>query len=142
VDLDKARALARARAYGLCEGCRQSYGRGLDPHHRKARGSGGVHRTAAVIANDIRNILALCRPCHDMTEAADTWSETEGKGWRVPSWGDPFTTPALIHTVNGYGWWLLTESGGYQWVDLPLHWRVTHGSDPSESTPSAQPSET
>jgi hypothetical protein len=30
---------------------------------------------------------------------------------------DPYDVPAKIHTVNGYGWWYLTEDGGYLWAD-------------------------
>jgi hypothetical protein len=30
---------------------------------------------------------------------------------------DPREVPAKIHTVNGYGWWHLTEEGGYRWAD-------------------------
>lgn len=130
--LETARLLARARSYGLCEGCSQHTGGKLDPHHRQARGSGGVHRQAAQVANHVCNLLALCRPCHDKTEAGDTWRETEGMGWRIPKWvANPHEIPALIFTVNGRGWWKLTPDGGYEWVDLPLDWRVTHGSDPS-----------
>ena len=136
MDLATSKALARARSYGLCEGCGLPARSRLDPHHRQARGSGGVHRQAAEVANDVRNLLALCRVCHDKTEAGDTWAETEGLGWRIPKWvPDPFAVPAYIFTVNGRAWWLLTEDGGYKWVDLPVHWRVTHGSEPSESTP-------
>lgn len=122
--LEVSRALARARAWGHCEGCGlPTHGR-LDPHHRKARGAGGVHRLAAVVANDVRNLLALCRPCHDRTEHADTWTETESLGWRVPQHRDPFITPALIYTANGHGWWLLTKDGGYLWADRESTWRV------------------
>lgn len=143
MDLETARLLARARSYGLCEGCREYTGGKLDPHHRQARGSGGVHRQAAEVANHVCNLLALCRVCHDKTEAGDTWAETEGLGWRIPKWvRDPWSVPAYIFTVNGRGWWLLTEEGGYKWVDLPPDWRVTHGSEPSGSTPSASPSPT
>lgn len=131
--LEVSSALARARAWGHCEGCGLTLSGRLDPHHRKARGMGGVHRDPAHLANDVRNLLALCRPCHDKTEAADTWAETEALGWRVPSWRDPFITPCLIHTVNGYGWWLLTQDGGYLSTGQEPHWRIpapSHGSEP------------
>lgn len=123
--LEDAVALVRARAWGHCEGCGLPITGRLDPHHRKARGSGGVHRDAAAVANDVRNLLAVCRVCHDRTEHADTWAETEALGWRVPSWRDSFATPALIHTANGYGWWHLTKEGGYLWADLDTTWRIT-----------------
>lgn len=122
--LEVSSAMARARAWGHCEGCGLTISGRFDPHHRKARGAGGVHREAAVIANDVRNLLALCRVCHDRTEHADTWGETEALGWRVPQWRDSFITPALIHTVNGFGWWILTQDGGYLWADLDRNWRI------------------
>lgn len=128
--LEVSSAMARARAWGHCEGCGLSISGRFDPHHRKARGAGGVHRDAAAVANDVRNLLALCRICHDRTEHADSWAETEALGWRVPSWRDPFITPCLIYTANGYGWWLLTPDGGYLWADREPSWRIptrSHG---------------
>lgn len=88
---------------------------------------GGVHGLAAEIANDVRNLLALCRVCHDKTEHADTWAECLALGWRVGPGADPLTTPALIHTVNGTGWWLLTEDGGYRWIDREPQERLPFG---------------
>jgi hypothetical protein len=124
--LRQSAALARERSWGRCEGCGLPIHGRLDPHHRQARQAGGVHRAAAVIANDVRNLLALCRPCHDGTEDAERWQECIGLGWRIPkAHRDPLNVPALIHTVNGYGWWLLTEDGGYRWVDRALDWRIT-----------------
>lgn len=112
---EAAAALALARSYGLCEGCGIP-GR-LDPHHRMTRGSGGVHGAAAEVSNDVRNILMLCRPCHDLTLA-----DAPGCiliGWVIErrSGIDPYGVPAKIHTVNGRGWWYLTEDGGYKWAD-------------------------
>lgn len=90
---------------------------GLDPHHRMTRGSGGVHGTAAAVSNEVRNLLMLCRPCHDLT-LSDAARCIE-MGWvierRTGVW--PEQVPAKIHTVNGRGWWFLTEDGGYRWAD-------------------------
>ena len=130
--LEVSSALARSRCWGHCEGCGLSISGRLDPHHRKARGSGGVHREAAAVADDVRNLLALCRVCHDRTEHADTWAETEALGWRVPQWRDSFGTPALLYTPNGHGWWMLTKDGGYRWVDLGPTWRVPTTFDGSQ----------
>jgi predicted MFS family arabinose efflux permease len=58
MSFETARALAQARSFGLCEGCRAMTT--LDPHHRMTRGSGGVHRAAAEVSNDPRNLLMLC----------------------------------------------------------------------------------
>jgi len=110
-----AKALASARSYGMCEGCRIP-GR-LDPHHRMTRGSGGVHGAASAVSNDVRNILMLCRPCHDQT-LSDA-ATCIGLGWVVERRAgvDPLEVPAYIWTVNGRGWWYLTEDGGYRWAD-------------------------
>lgn len=134
--LEVSRDLARARCFGMCEGCR-AYGRVLDPHHRRTRGSGGVHRAAAEAANDVRNLLMLCREqCHESTLDARTVAECIAKGWVIErrSGADPFDTPALIHTVNGYGWWFLLEDGGYRWADLPDTYRLPA---PAEGEPDA-----
>jgi hypothetical protein len=115
VKFEIAKALAQARSYGLCEGCRAFTA--LDPHHRMTRGSGGVHRAASDVSNDPRNLLMLCRVCHDLTLSdagpciADGWVIERRAGM------NPHDVPAKIHTVNGYGWWYLTEDGGYRWAD-------------------------
>lgn len=124
--LDLAQDLVRARCYGACEGC-GAYG-AVQVHHRQARGMGGVSRAAAELASDVRNLLALCPSCHERTERAETWAETESLGWRVPHWADPFETPALLYTVNGHGWWYLYETG-YRRADLDVNYRITWRSD-------------
>ena len=110
-----AKALAQARSYGMCEGCRAFTT--LDPHHRMTRGAGGVHGVASQASNDPRNLLMLCRGCHDRT-LSDAGACIE-IGWVVERRAgvDPLEVPAKIHTVNGYGWWYLTEEGGYRWAD-------------------------
>lgn len=115
MSFEAAKALAQARSYGLCEGCRASAP--LDPHHRMTRGSGGVHGAAGVVSNDPRNLLMLCRICHDRT-LADA-SACIGLGWVIERRAgvDARDIPAKIHTVNGHGWWYLTEDGGYDWAD-------------------------
>lgn len=133
MDLDKARKLVMARSWGKCEGC-GVFGRLLDPHHRRARGAGGVHGAAAEIANDVRNLLALCRPCHDETEHAQTWDLTETTGWRIPHFvDDPLVIPALIHTVNGYAWWYLTQDAGYRWIDSDPTQRISYKASTDDS---------
>lgn len=120
MEWERAKRLVMLRAYGptgMCEGCGK-WGFPLDPHHRQARGAGGVHGAAADTANDVRNILALCRSCHDETEHAETWDLTQSIGWRMPKWIErPADVPALLHTVNGYGWQFLTSDVGYLWMD-------------------------
>lgn len=112
---ENAKALAQARSSGQCEGCGVP-GR-LDPHHRMTRGSGGVHGAAYHVSNDPRNLLMLCRICHDRT-LADAQA-CIGVGWVIErrSGVDPHKVPAKIYTVQGYGWWFLTEDSGYRWAD-------------------------
>jgi hypothetical protein len=115
VKFEAAKALAQARSWACCEGCRASAP--LDPHHRMTRGSGGVHGAAYGASNDPRNLLMLCRICHDRT-LADA-PACIAIGWVVERRAgvDPREVPAKIHTVNGYGWWFLTADGGYEWAD-------------------------
>ncbi len=112
---EAAKLLAQARSYGACEGCRAFTT--LDPHHRMTRGIGGVHRVASDVSNDCRNLLMLCRSCHNRT--LDHAAECIAVGWVIERRAgvDPREVPAKIHTVNGYGWWYLTEEGGYLWAD-------------------------
>lgn len=125
--LETMQGIVAARAHGICEGCGQ-YGLVCHTHHRRARGMGGTHREQEERKNDPRNALRLCAiTCHPATEHEDTWQECAGKGWRISLNGqrDPFLTPVLIYTVNGYGWWLLGENGDYRWIDWPLEKRIT-----------------
>lgn len=135
MDLEQGRRLALARSWGKCEGCGK-FGLKLDPHHRQARGMGGVHGDAAQRANDVRNFLALCRSCHDETEHAQTWDLTEATGWRIPHFvDDALVIPALIHTVNGYAWWDLTQDAGYRWIDSDPSQRISYAASSDDSKP-------
>lgn len=131
MELAVSRGLCKARAHGICEGCGGYVGGALDAHHRQARGMGGVSRAAAVVANDVRNLLALCRACHDRTEEASEWAFCISVGWRIPHYVevDPRWVPAMIHTVNGYGWWRLHEDGGYVWVGFETTTRIEYDSE-------------
>ncbi len=116
VSFEAAKARAQARVWGQCEGC-GAHGGHLDAHHRQTRGAGGTHGAAAAVSNDVRNLLMLCRPCHDRT-LSNAYACIE-IGWVIERRAgvDPRGVPAKIHTVNGYGWWYLTEEGGYRWAD-------------------------
>lgn len=115
MSFEAAKALAQARSYGLCEGCGTSGS--LDPHHRMTRGSGGVYRAGSDVSNDCRNLLMLCRGCHDFTLTSAP--SCIAIGWVIERRAgvDPREVPAHIYTVNGRGWWYLTEDGGYRWAD-------------------------
>lgn len=114
--LEVAQDLVRARCWGRCEGC-GAFG-SVQVHHRNPRGMGGVSRAAAERSNSPDNMLALCPRCHNETEDASTWRQCVGLGWRLLHGDDPASVPALIHTVQGYGWWFLDNQGGYRWADL------------------------
>lgn len=131
MNFEQAKAVAKARVYGTCEGCGQ-HGTdvALDAHHRTTRGMGGVHGAAAAVSNNPRNLLMLCRACHDRT--LNDAAACIALGWVIErrSGVDPHSTPAKIHTVNGHGWWYLTEAGDYQWSDvlnLKPHFELTYG---------------
>lgn len=130
-----AKALAQARSYGLCEGCRAFTA--LDPHHRMTRGSGGVHRAASDVSNDPRNLLMLCRVCHDRTLADAQACILIGWVIERRAGVDPREVPAKIHTVQGHGWWFLTEQGGYRWADvenLDPAYALTYEADPGDTS--------
>lgn len=112
-DLDSARRLVLARAHGRCEGCGLELT--LEVHHRQPRGMGGVSRLGAAVSNAVPNLLALGRVCHDLTEAEPT--ACRDLGWLVPHPIDSWTVPALLRTVNGYGWYRLELDATYTWVD-------------------------
>lgn len=64
-ELDAIRPLLRQRSQGRCEiGLPGCWGVARDPHHRKLRSRGGT--------NDLDNLLASCRPCHDWAHANGT----------------------------------------------------------------------
>jgi hypothetical protein len=115
MSFEAAKALAQARSYGFCEGC--GIPGALDPHHRMTRGSGGVHGSAEAVSNDVRNLLMLCRICHDHTLADAEWCMKIGWVIERRSGVNPHDVPAHIYTVNGRGWWFLTADGGYRWAD-------------------------
>ena len=95
MDLERAKVQVKARSHGMCEGCGK-FGKILQVHHRQARQMGGVSGEAADVANDVRNLLALCQACHDETEHAETWDLAEQLGWRIPKWvPDPHPVPLV-----------------------------------------------
>lgn len=123
--LEASNRLVRLRCGGRCEGCGQ-HGP-VDVHHRRARGSGGVHGKAVEVANSVRNLLALCRACHDRTEDADEWEECQALGWRISHQFDvdPREVPALIYTAQGQAWWQLTEDACFVWIDWAKSQRLS-----------------
>jgi hypothetical protein len=40
----------------------------LDTHHRRGRGTGGSKRDDRIVIMGKRNLLATCRPCHDLAK--------------------------------------------------------------------------
>lgn len=136
MNFEAAKAIAQARVWGQCEGCGK-HGSPLDPHHRMTRGSGGVHGAAADVSNDPRNLLMLCRTCHDLTLTDATTCMPVGWVVERRAGVDPREVPAKIHTVNGYGWWYLTEQGGYRWADelnLQIDYGLTYKIENEEET--------
>lgn len=107
---DAIRPQIFARAHNLCEGCGRT--RAEEVHHRQPRGMGGVHGAAARHSNSAPNLLALCRPCHNITEDEPTLARSWG--WLVEHPLDSWTEPALIVPVYGRGWWYLEPDLTYR----------------------------
>lgn len=102
-----------ARAWNRCEVCGNAPA--TDAHHRQPRGMGGVHGTAHTLAHRVSNGVAVCRPCHDRIDAdAGT---ARANGWLIPHPHNSSQFPALLFTVNGYGWWQLDDECGYWAID-------------------------
>lgn len=131
------------RCWSRCEVCGDSAG--LDPHHRRSRGMGGVHGEAEeVISHELSNYLAICRLCHDRIDAEPTFAIS--RGWLIPRAMpvEPVQVPAWIWTAQGRGWWFVcppTIPDGFEWLDplvpstqeyleaLGLDWRATLGAN-------------
>jgi hypothetical protein len=105
-----AKALALVRAHQLCEGCGTAFAD--DVHHRQPRGMGGVHGAAAREAHRGYNLLALCRRCHDLTEAEPALCRAQG--WLVPHPIQVALIPALIVPIYGRAWYYLDAEFGYR----------------------------
>lgn len=132
------------RCWGRCEICTE--GTGLDPHHRRSRGMGGVHGDAEeIISHDLSNYLAICRPCHDRIDAEPEFAIS--RGWLIPRALpiEPVQVPAWIWTAQGRAWWFVCPPpipDGFEWLDglsprgkeyleaLGLDWAGTVGADP------------
>lgn len=106
--------VVRARAWGLCEV--DGHTAGLQTHHRQPRGMGGVSRDGMAV-NRPSALLRVCLLCHNTIEHEREWAYAMGYLVQRPT--VPGTVPVWLHTVNGRGWWLLTDDGCYQWQDLP-----------------------
>lgn len=80
------RVIVLARSFGRCElGATCCTVKAVDVHHRKNRGQGGT--------NDLWNLLAACRACHDYAHRHPT--QAYALGWLIESWRDPAEVPVL-----------------------------------------------
>lgn len=81
-ELRHATALLTARSGGRCEiGLPECRGAFRERHHRQRR------NPRDPISNDLANLLAVCRSCHQWAHAHPTVSRDHG--WIVPKWADP-----------------------------------------------------
>lgn len=109
----RGRQLVNDRSHGRCEVCAAKDS--LQWSHRRARGQGGSWAPS--------NGCRLCYACHAWVEAQPVLADAGG--WRLVHRDvDPATVPVWLNTVNGFGWWLLDDDGGYEraWpedYDLP-----------------------
>lgn len=100
-------AIVRARSMNLCEVCGA---RGLQTHHRQARGMGGVSGVGKAV-NKPSALIRVCLFCHNWIEHNRT--AAEGLGLLVSRPTDPGATPAWLRTVFGTAWTLCTDEGDY-----------------------------
>jgi HNH endonuclease len=114
--------VVRMRAGGRCEVCGVAFGYDDDPfcgpalHHRKLRSQGGGHTP--------ENLMLLHGLCHNLGSGAVhlnvAWSRE--RGYLVPSWADPDTTPVLLHGTDPM--WLratyatCTQDEVDDWLDI------------------------
>lgn len=105
VSEDAARQLTYQRAGGRCELCG---GPPTDYSHRKPRSQGGTWSPV--------NALHLCHVCHAYCHAHP--EEARDQGWFVASHQNPADVPAHLSMWLGTGWFLLSDWGGYDVVDL------------------------
>jgi 5-methylcytosine-specific restriction endonuclease McrA len=87
------------RSQGMCDRCGTRLPeQGWHAHHRQLRSRGGPDTPA--------NLAVLCARCHDLVHRHP--KEATARGWMVPSWADPETTPVLRHgrlwLQPGTGW--------------------------------------
>lgn len=137
---DAVKSVLILRCWSRCEICGEATG--LDPHHRRSRGMGGVSGEAEEVSLELSNFLAICRICHDRIDAEPTFAQS--RGWLIPRAMpvEPVYVPAFIWTAQGRGWWFVcppTIPDGFEWVDplepraqqhlesLGLDWRGTAG---------------
>lgn len=87
------RALLLTRARTRCELCGQRIQPGQwDAHHRRQRSVGGN--------DELHNMLAVCRPCHDRIHA--DVGRARKAGWLVDSWEDPLGVAVHMHEAVFY----------------------------------------
>jgi hypothetical protein len=139
---DAVKAVLILRCMARCEACGEATG--LDPHHRRGRGMGGVSGEAEQVSLELSNFLALCRRCHDRADAEPEFARS--RGWVVPRAlpVEAVHVPAFIWTTQGRGWWWVGPPGiedGFQWFDaltlegkayledLDLDWAGTAGAN-------------
>lgn len=96
----RSREALSDRQGGYCWWCGGPLGLGFAVHHRKLRSQGGN--------DEVTNLVALHHPCHNLGSHAVHLNVARAveRGFIVPSWGDPATTPL---TLPGGGSVTLTE---------------------------------
>lgn len=69
---DQVRERVKEIAKGRCELNLSEHCAGatlyLDTHHRRGRGTGGSKRDDRIWIVGVRNLKAVCRPCHDLAK--------------------------------------------------------------------------
>ena len=102
----RGRTIVAERACGRCELCGATSP--LTFAHRRSRGQGGLWAPS----NGLRLCGSGTTGCHGWTEHEPVLADAGG--WRIVGHDtDPALVPVWLNTVNGFGWWLLADEGGY-----------------------------
>jgi hypothetical protein len=110
---EQGAAIARERAQGSCEACGRA--RGVQTHHRQARGMGGVSGIGLAV-NRPSCLIRVCLDCHSWIERQER-SVARDLGLLVPRPLVPAEVRVWLCTTQGEAWWLLDDAGSYTWVD-------------------------
>lgn len=91
--------------------CVRCHRKADDAQHRVARGMGGTANP--VIAYGLVNLIAMCRPCHDLAESRDR--DMRVHGYWLYRKEDPALKPVTIARFGAAVW--LTASGDFSFTD-------------------------
>jgi hypothetical protein len=103
----KVRKLVEARD-PACWHCAKTDG--LQIHHRRNRGLGGVRGKAAEVSNSPQNLIRVCADYNYLMESnATIAAQSRGWGHKLPMWGD---LEMPVFDCTRFTWYVLDTDGG------------------------------